>query len=84
MTLNEQIQDILRDVKCDTGNWGECGGQNKESRIDAAKELELLFLQSRLDLLDEISEMIDHSDYPKTGLKNIRAELKQQINNLTK
>jgi len=53
-TLNEKILNIIYDVHCDTDNWGHCGGINIESRKEAAKEIEKLILQEKIDLLEEM------------------------------
>lgn len=37
-TLKEQHLEAIRDnITCDTGQWGECGGINYESREEAAE-----------------------------------------------
>jgi len=68
MTLNEQILEILFD----------------ESNADiAVKKIELILLQSQVDLLNEVYDLIG-TDSPKSSIKEMISELKQQINNLSK
>jgi hypothetical protein len=50
--LNDKILDIIRDVHCDTDNWGHCGGANRESQKEAANAIEALVLESKIDLLN--------------------------------
>lgn len=50
--LNDKILDIIRDVHCDTDNWGHCGGINRESQKETANAIEALVLQEKIDLLN--------------------------------
>ena len=54
MTLEEKIRDIISDIHCDTNNWGECGGTNRDSQKSATKELLLLILQEKVELLEDL------------------------------
>ena len=60
-TLNEKILNIIYDVRCDTDNWGHCGGINIESRKEAAKEIEKLIIQEKISYLKEAKDLLDRA-----------------------
>lgn len=76
--LNRKLLDAIKDVTADTGNWGDYGGQNKQSQIDAANECERICLQEQIDLLQKIEDDL-------MNVKDIyymKILLKEQLNQL--
>lgn len=84
--LNKQLLSAIKDVTADTGNWGEYGGQNSESQIEAANECEKICLQQMIFENHSFLEYaITHQDERaeiviKQRIKNLEETLKQ-LNN---
>jgi len=80
LTINEQIYGIVFKAILEHEHIMDLNVFNAEM---ATEDIQALLLQSQVDLLNEVYDLIG-TDSPKSSIKEMISELKQQINNLSK
>jgi hypothetical protein len=82
MILNEKIDTILDNLEVD-GEPGGGGWINTKSKKEAANDLEKLFLQCQIDLLNDFLGDNNLSRLVESDFKKLISELTQQLKKLT-
>lgn len=76
--LEKQFEEAISDIHCDMGNWGECGGINRESRKEATSACKQIHLRETLKLLENIYANISIAEgkYMFDKMNQIKEQLK--------